>query len=244
MTTIATTPTYCTISLHETRKLAKVKASGACWAVYSVLCGYSRVGKFFAFPSQATIRTALDNAYSIRTIQDAIKFLEDHRIIKRKASGTQRKSKTIHLITRKARHLAQMVFDGANSNPRSSASTKTAQSTGGKPQNQKQYTKPPTTEDRAQKRTTKGTRLFKKGNFERFDNAPERRYSCDEERYCEAIQAHLVAPTHWEKPEPYKWPERAISWLQSDVIENPTKYSIGVADFEAVKAFIVSAQDE
>jgi hypothetical protein len=133
-----------------------------------------------------------------------------------------------------------MVFDGANSNPRASAPIKTAQPTEGKPQNQTKCHKPPTTGYRAQKKTKERTRLFNRGNFERFDNAPERRYSCAEERYCEAIQAHLVAPTHWEKPDPYKSPERAISWLQSDVIENPTKYSINQANFEAVKAFILA----
>lgn len=239
MSTTYVQPQYATISLYETKRLAKIKASGCCWAVYTVLCGYSRVGKFFAFPSQQTIRDCMDNAYSIRAIQDAILFLEKHGVIRRKSSGTQRKSKTIHLITRKARHLAEKVFASSNSNPRETVGTNKPVQHDTMPENTPTSSGSKPTGYRVRNRNPKGTSIFRKGNFERFDNAPERRYSCDEERYCEAIQAHLVAPTHWEKPEPYKWPERAISWLKSDVLENPTKYSVRAANESAVEAFIL-----
>ena len=79
--TTANLPTYSTISLYETQRLASVQASGCAVLTYQVLCGYSRVGKFFAFPSHETISEALGKAYSLRAIRQAILFLEKHKII-------------------------------------------------------------------------------------------------------------------------------------------------------------------
>lgn len=110
MTSNAYTPAYSTISIQETQKLASVKASGACWAIYAVLVSYSRNGTFEVFPSWDTISRILNHAYSRKTIADALNFLEKHRIIKRKASK-KRRSKTIKLITRSIQALCNGIIE-------------------------------------------------------------------------------------------------------------------------------------
>lgn len=109
MSSAAYTPEYSTISITETQKLASVKASGACWAIYAVLVSYSRNGVFEVFPSWDTISRVLNHSYSRKTIADALNFLEKHTIIKRKSSR-QRRSKTIKLITRKIQASLQPLF--------------------------------------------------------------------------------------------------------------------------------------
>lgn len=92
-------PSYSSISLTETRKLARHKAGGSVWAVYAVLVSYSRDGVFEVFPSWETISRVLDGAYSRKSIANALNWLEKYNVIKRKKSKARR-SKTIKLITR------------------------------------------------------------------------------------------------------------------------------------------------
>ena len=250
--TTANLPTYSTISLYETQRLAKVKASGCAVLTYQVLCGYSRVGKFFAFPSHETISKALGMAYSLRAIRQAILFLEKHKIIKRKNSGTTRRTKTIHLITRKARHLAEKLFEakaekgqefesprvgdsqhgnksrtGYYSNPNPSRNKSATMQTAPPPN---QYNKRQdqinqrTGTNQPQKRTNKRTRFYKEKN-----NVPEWR-----------VRGNFGAfersqPT--ERTEAEIWYEEAgAHLLRPDLWEPPAKPNNPHQVWEAVKA--------
>ena len=157
----ATLPIYATISTHEIQRLAQAKASGCAVLVYQVLCSFARVNRPFAFPSQSTISEMLGEAYTLRAIQKAIKFLEDQGIIKRKASK-ERRSKTIHLITRKARQLAEMVI-GTNNRAGSDS-----EAVGN--ENRKTFKTQSSHEQSFDRREQKKKTNFykKKGNFERW----------------------------------------------------------------------------
>lgn len=211
--TTSTLPTYSTISLHETQRLASVQASGCAVLTYQVLCGYSRVGKFFAFPSHATIREALGKAYSLRAIRAAILFLEKHKIIKRKNSGTSRRTKTIHLITRKARHLAENLFAAQERNE--SATMERSQNEGSSCQNTASQRSPNMKHggtNQPPKRTKKRTRFFNnkknqsqlpewrtRGNYGAFERSqPKERSVADV--WFEEASAHLFRPDLWPQP--------------------------------------------
>lgn len=160
--TSSTLPIYATISTHEIQRLAQAKASGCAVLVYQVLCSFSRVNRPFAFPSQSTISEMLGGAYSLRAIQKAIKFLEDQGIIKRKASR-KRRSKTIHLITRKARQLAEMMI---GTNNRAGSDT---EAVGDENQNVSQA-QSSHEQSYARRERGKRTSFYKKrGNFEKWE---------------------------------------------------------------------------
>ena len=246
--TTSTLPTYSTISLHETQRLASVQASGCAVLTYQVLCGYSRVGKFFAFPSHATIREALGKAYSLRAIRAAILFLEKHRIIKRKNSGTSRRTKTIHLIARKARHLAENLFQASERNK--SATMTTSQNNGSITSDR---TKNATATNhhggtnQPQKRTKKRTRFFnnkgnksgvpewrQRGNFGAFERSqPEEPSPSDV--WFEEASAHLLRPDLWERPASPDNPNEV--W---EAIKTKSAISVLGTDLEAIKALVFS----
>jgi hypothetical protein len=239
--TTSTLPTYSTISLYETQRLAEVKASGCAVLTYQVLCGYSRVGKFFAFPSHETISEALGKAYSLRAIRQAILFLEKHRIIKRKNSGTTRRTKTIHLITRKARHLAEKLFEG-NPNRNKSATMESA-SPSQQSDRKLDQSNQRTGTNQPQKRTMRRTRFFKqknnapewrqKGNFGAFEKAPKKEQSKALAFY-ESAAAHLALPSKWEKPAKPTNPDQ----LFEEIKRLPSHYFTSTFTLEAIRSMV------
>jgi hypothetical protein len=214
----ANLPLYSSISLHETQRLASVKASGCAVLTYQVLCGFSRVGRFFAFPSQRTIAKALGGAYSLRAIQKALTFLEKHGIIKR-TGKKNRRSKTVQLIVRKARHVAEVL---CGTNERSPTET-------GKPEvgsSNLLGCTPPTPNNRSSmKRTRKRTNLYKEknksslpvwrthGNYGAFErsNKPEQD---PKDKWFEAVAAHFIRPDLWEAPSKPQNPFEVWEWVK------------------------------
>ena len=77
-----TTQTYAILYTKDISALGKVKASGCAVLLYSALLSYAR-DKVSAFPSIATLSKAIGGAYSETGIYKALKFLEDHKFIKR-----------------------------------------------------------------------------------------------------------------------------------------------------------------
>jgi len=75
-------PSYSVVNTEEVAKLASLNASGSVFAVYSILCAYARRSKS-CFPSIKTIMECLGQSYHRTTIQKALKFLEDNKLIKR-----------------------------------------------------------------------------------------------------------------------------------------------------------------
>ena len=73
---------FAIINPVELSELAKLHASGCAVLTYTTLAGFSR-NKASCFPSIRTISEALGNAYTTRAIQKALKWLEDHQLIKR-----------------------------------------------------------------------------------------------------------------------------------------------------------------
>lgn len=76
-------PHYSLNSQDLYKRLASVRASGSAYAVMGCLLAYDFRSTGFAWPTQETIANWLGNGYSLRTIQTAIKFLEDNKFIKR-----------------------------------------------------------------------------------------------------------------------------------------------------------------
>jgi predicted transcriptional regulator len=110
-------PSYSLVNTEELAKLASVNASGSVFAVYSVLCAFARKSKA-CFPSIKTISSVLGDAYHRTTIQKALKFLEDHQIIKR----ASRRSKSRFQMTyrRAIQKLKAIIGDGAECSQSSS----------------------------------------------------------------------------------------------------------------------------
>ena len=91
-----TTQTYAILYTKDISALGKVKASGCAVLLYSALLSYAR-DKVSAFPSIATLSKAIGGAYSETGIYKALKFLEDHKFIKR----NDRRSKQRFVMLRK-----------------------------------------------------------------------------------------------------------------------------------------------
>lgn len=93
-------PKYATITMEETRILTRNKAPRSVWSVLYVLNSYAQDG-FSCFPSLNTIKTQLEDVFTIRTIERALKWLVDHNVIIRQAKNS------IHRFVNKVR---QMVY--------------------------------------------------------------------------------------------------------------------------------------
>lgn len=91
-----TTQTYAILYTKDISALGKVKASGCAVLLYSALLSYAR-NKVSAFPSIATLSERIGGAFSVRQIQRSLKFLEDHKFIKR----NDRRSKERFVMLRK-----------------------------------------------------------------------------------------------------------------------------------------------
>ena len=83
-------PTYATITVIEIQKLAELKAGGSVWAVATALNAYAQ-GKTSCFPSIPTIIEFLGGSYGKRAIHRALKFLEDHELIKRNGRSSKKR---------------------------------------------------------------------------------------------------------------------------------------------------------
>ena len=89
---------YAQIQAPEIAKLATMKASGLATQTYMVLAMHDW-GKGYSFPSIQTISEKLGNAYHIKSIHRALKWLEDNLFIKRKeATSKQRFSMVLRKI--------------------------------------------------------------------------------------------------------------------------------------------------
>ena len=80
------------------QRLAEVKASGSAYAVIGCLLAYDFRASGFAWPTQETIVSWFDGNYSLRTIQTAIKFLEDNGFLKR--VGTRKRQRYALFVDR------------------------------------------------------------------------------------------------------------------------------------------------
>jgi SOS-response transcriptional repressor LexA len=214
----ANLPAYSSISLHETRRLAKVKASGCAVLTYQVLCGFSRVGRFYAFPSQRTIAKALGGAYSLRAIQKALTFLEKHGIIKR-TGKKNRRSKTVQLIVRKARHVAEVL---CGTNERSQPET-------GKPEVRSSNPlgcTPPTPNNRSSMKRTRERTISNRGknksslpvwrtqgNYGAFERSNKQEQD-PKDKWFEAMAAHFIRPDLWEAPAKPQNPSEVWEWVK------------------------------
>ena len=95
---MSSSPSYSLINTEEISKLASLNASGSVFAVYTALCAFARKSKS-CFPSIKTISSLLGNAYHRTTIQKALRFLEEHSIIKR---GSRRSKSRFQMTYRRA----------------------------------------------------------------------------------------------------------------------------------------------
>lgn len=93
-------PKYATITMEETRILTRNKAPRSVWSVLFVLNSYAQDG-FSSFPSLNTIKTQLEDVFTIRTIERALKWLVDYNVIIRQAKNS------IHRFVNKVR---QMIY--------------------------------------------------------------------------------------------------------------------------------------
>ena len=105
------TDTFAVITRKEIGDLATLRASACCWATYTSLLHYARA-KVSCFPSLETIRKMLGNAYDIRSIQRAIKFLIDNGFVKRnERTSKQRFALLKRIISRRKEETTKMSQD-------------------------------------------------------------------------------------------------------------------------------------
>ena len=230
MSNPSTMPSYAFINHEEINKLLTLGANKSAITTYLCLVAHDYKRDGFVFPSVKRIYDWLGQSISISSIEKALKWLTDNKIIIR---GHRRSQKRFQLITRRAVNLAKKVFEKA---------------TGGAEPNPSNLTG----EDRKplrHKRNSVGKNSFlgkggksnakkRLGNFERFDSHPERRYEDDNERFIEAVLAHLCAPTVWEKPNPPECLNGAILALEKHRSNNPMMFSTAKTHFPDVKKFI------
>lgn len=79
---------YAQIEVPEITKLATLKASGLVTQTYMVLAAHDW-GRGSCFPSMKTIFQKLGGAYHIKSIQRALKWLEDNQLIKRQQATSK-----------------------------------------------------------------------------------------------------------------------------------------------------------
>lgn len=103
-----TTQTYAILYTKDISALGKVKASGCAVLLYSALLSYAR-DKVSAFPSISTLSKAIGGAYTDAGIYKALKFLEDHKFIKR----NDKRSKQRFVMLRKVLKSASTKVDKA-----------------------------------------------------------------------------------------------------------------------------------
>jgi hypothetical protein len=82
--------TFAIINEVEITELARLKASGASILTYTALLTFSR-NKASCFPNLETIRNYLGNHYNLRTIQKALKWLSDNKLIKRNEKTSKKR---------------------------------------------------------------------------------------------------------------------------------------------------------
>lgn len=204
-------PSYSTISITETRKLAKNKAGGAVWAVYAVLVSYSRDGVFEVFPSWETISRVLDDAYSRKSIANALNWLEVHKVIQRKKSKARR-SKTIRLITRCLNSsLMQLCTKSKASNAKASKNKKW---------------KDPSLKKNSRyhraKYHSQEAEISKKLDLE-CNNLHQKKITEDKHsismnsisEWWEKAVAHICRPDLWLKPKSFHSPDQVLKLMQS-----------------------------
>jgi hypothetical protein len=204
-------PSYSSISLTETRKLAKNKAGGSVWAVYAVLVSYSRDGAFEVFPSWDTINRVLDGAYSRKSIANALNWLESHKIIKRKKSKARR-SKTIKLITRCMNAgLEKLVKPKKKNNSSYYSQRKRKNPTPTKKSGNYKHKYRSQDPEISKKLDSECNNLHQKKIIEDKHSISMNSVSV----WWESAVAHLIRPDLWLAPNPYHSPEQILKLIDT-----------------------------
>lgn len=233
MSNPSTMPSYALINTEELTRLLQAGANRSAITTYLCLIAHDYKRDGFVFPSVRRIHRWLGEAISISSIEKALKWLVDEKIIIR---GHRRSTKRFQLITRKAITLAKGLFDTATkSAPKKNPSNPTGR-------NRKPLRHKRNSVGNSSFNQKKGKSSIKshRGNFERFDNHPDRRFDSKEERFVEAVLAHLVAPSVWSAPEPPECLHGALTLLEKMSIEEPINFINSKTKYETVRAFIIN----
>lgn len=97
--------TYAVIKSTDISRFATLKAPATAILIYSVLNRYAQ-DKVSCFPSVATIREALGNAYNTRTIYKGLQYLCKHRFIQRQ---NHRSKERFTIVSRLAQRTAKAI---------------------------------------------------------------------------------------------------------------------------------------
>lgn len=236
MSNTSTLPSYALINTEEVTRLLQAGANRSAITTYLCLIAHDYKRDGCVFPSVKRIYQWLGETISISSIEKALKWLADQKIIVR---NHRRSTKRFQLITRKAVSVAKGLLEAASKRTNPSNLTdetrKPLRSKKTSGRNKSYYQKRGQNNIPARKRST--------GNFERFDNHPDRRYDSQEEAFCEAVLAHLVAPDVWPQPEPPKCKEKALTRLETMSIDQPLNFINAKTRYNDVRAFIINLAD-
>jgi hypothetical protein len=228
MSNPSTMPSYALINHEELTRLISAGANRSAITTYLCLVAHDYKRDGFVFPSIKRIHKWLGESISVSSIEKALKWLADNKIIVR---GSRRSTKRFQLITRKAVNLAKGLVETAKkvTNP----SNLTDQTRKGLWHKNNSVRKSSFLGNKREKVKNR------KGNFERFHSSPERNYESSEEEFIEAVCAHLIEPTVWDKPKPPECLHRALKRLENEHNECPIKFSSPKCSYDKVSQFIV-----
>ena len=117
-TTTVNRPGYAQITLADITALNTLNAPGAAFQVYSVLCAFA-MRKDWCFPSLKTLGEVLPSM-NRRTIQRALKWLENHKFLRRGVARTRSRFK---LLKRSASAFVSAIVKGQSTADKGVAST-------------------------------------------------------------------------------------------------------------------------
>jgi hypothetical protein len=165
------TTTFAYIETTDIQELAKKRASSSTILVYTTLLTFARQ-KSSCFPSIATIRKALCNAYGRSTIYEALAWLKAHNFIKTGKPRSKDRFKIVSRLLQRARQaLQETVQKSGNDRPASRTIKPTKKNT-------------PFLRGRKQRKSSKENvpQWRKSGSYERWGKTDDNAYENDAQR--------------------------------------------------------------